>query len=209
MGGWAERLARLLRPTLEPAPGSLGQCQALGVALDLTEADPSAARGTFTVFGARHVKGVALSRWIAAVCFVIAAVALMAFGYWWGAFFFLAAGLNGSLAYLVPRWNLLRDAPKNVKRARVATIPGARGRRRGRPATPHRAGPARRSPSTDGRCRHEAGARPGPPPAKAGHRATRRPQFGIRRGQGRTPRSKPGGTAAKASAHAAPHHRSR
>ncbi len=71
---------------------------------------PSAARGVFTAFGARHVKGVALSRWVAAACFVIAGASLMALGYWLGALFFVAAGLNGSLAYLVPRWNLLRDA---------------------------------------------------------------------------------------------------
>jgi len=77
---------------------------------------PSAARGTFTAFGARHVKGVALTRWVAAVCFVVAAVVLLAFGYWWGALFFVAAGLNGALAYLVPRWNPLRDnAPHNAK----------------------------------------------------------------------------------------------
>jgi len=75
---------------------------------------PSAPRGTLTAFGARHVKGVALSRWVAAVCFVIAAVVLMALGYWLGALFFLAAALNGSLAYLVPR-NLRRDAvPSNA-----------------------------------------------------------------------------------------------
>jgi hypothetical protein len=73
------------------------------------------ARDTFTAFGARHVKGVAISRWVAAVCFVIVAVVLLAFGYWWGALFFAAAALNGSLAYLVPRWNLRRDAPHNAK----------------------------------------------------------------------------------------------
>src|SRR3984957_19738327 len=84
----------------------------------MTDAGSSAARGTFTAFGARHVKGVAVSRWIAAVCFVIAAVLLLALGHWWGALFFVAAGLNGSLAYLVPRWNLLRDAPKNLERVR-------------------------------------------------------------------------------------------
>ncbi len=76
---------------------------------------PSAARGTFTAFGARHVKGVAVSRSVAAVCFVVAAVLLLAFGHWWGAVFFVAAALNGSLAYLVPRWNLRRDAPKTAK----------------------------------------------------------------------------------------------
>lgn len=80
---------------------------------------PSYRRGVFTEFGARHVKGVATYRWIATVCFVLAAALLLAFGQWWGAVFFLAAVMNGSLAYLVPRWNLLRDAPKNVERVRA------------------------------------------------------------------------------------------
>jgi signal transduction histidine kinase len=84
----------------------------------MTDAGPPATRGTFTAFGARHVKGVAISRWVAAVCYVIAGVLLLAFGQWWGVIFLVAAGLNGSLAYLVPRWNLLRDAPKNVERVR-------------------------------------------------------------------------------------------
>ena len=79
---------------------------------------PSPGRGIFLAFGARHVKGVAVSRWIAAVCFVIAGALVVAFGHWWGLVFFVAAALNGSLAYLVPRWNLLRDAPKNVERVR-------------------------------------------------------------------------------------------
>ena len=79
---------------------------------------PSAARGTFTAFGARHVKGVSVARWVAAVCFVVWGAVLLAFGQWWGVFLFAPAGLNGSLAYLVPRWNLLRDAPKNVERVR-------------------------------------------------------------------------------------------
>jgi signal transduction histidine kinase len=79
---------------------------------------PSATRGIFTAFGARHVKGVAAFRWAAAACFVVAGAALMAVGQWWGAFLFAPAALNGSLAYLVPRWNLLRDAPKNVERVR-------------------------------------------------------------------------------------------
>jgi hypothetical protein len=46
------------------------------------------------------VKGVAVSRWVAAVCFVIAGALVVAFGHWWGLVFFVAAGLNGSLAYL-------------------------------------------------------------------------------------------------------------
>ena len=82
-----------------------------------TGVDPSAARGTFTVFGARHVKGVAVARWVAAVCFVAAGAALLAFGQWWGVVLFAAAGLNGSLAYLVPRWNPPRNAPKTAKRS--------------------------------------------------------------------------------------------
>ncbi len=83
-----------------------------------TRVAPAATRGTFTVFGARHVKGVAVARWVAAVCFVVWGAVFLAVGYWWGVFLFVAAGLNGSLAYLVPRWNLLRDAPKNVERVR-------------------------------------------------------------------------------------------
>jgi signal transduction histidine kinase len=84
----------------------------------MTGAGPSANRGTFTAFGARHVKGVAVARWAAAVCFVIAGALVVAFGQLWGLVFFVAAALNGSLAFLVPRWNLLRDAPKNVERVR-------------------------------------------------------------------------------------------
>jgi hypothetical protein len=75
----------------------------------------SAGRGIFTAFGARHVKGVAVSRWIAAVCFVVSGALLLAFGQWWGVLLFAAAGLNGSLAYLVPRWNVPRDVPNNTK----------------------------------------------------------------------------------------------
>ncbi len=71
---------------------------------------PAPGRGIFLTYGARHLKGVAISRWVAAVCFVIAAVVLLAFGQWWGVVFFLAAGLNGSLAYVVPRWNAPNDA---------------------------------------------------------------------------------------------------
>jgi signal transduction histidine kinase len=79
---------------------------------------PAPGRGIFLAFGARHVKGVAITRWVVAACSVIAAVVLLAFGQWWGWPFFVAAGANGSLAYLVPRWNLFRDAPKNVERVR-------------------------------------------------------------------------------------------
>jgi hypothetical protein len=83
---------------------STEQRQSTGVA-------SSPGRGTFTAFGARHVKGVAISRGVAAVCFVIAGALVVAFGHWWGLVFFAAAALNGSLAYLVPRWN----TPNNAK----------------------------------------------------------------------------------------------
>jgi hypothetical protein len=83
---------------------------------------PAAGRGTFTAFGARHVKGVAISRWVAAVCFMVGGAVLLAVGQWWGAGFFVAAGLNGSLAYLVPHWNPRRDVPNNVNASVSASL---------------------------------------------------------------------------------------
>ena len=78
---------------------------------------PSPGRGIFLAFGARHIKGVAAVRLIAAVCFVIAGVLVVAFGHWWGLVFFVAAVLNGSLAYLVPRWNPPRNTLNDAKRS--------------------------------------------------------------------------------------------
>jgi uncharacterized membrane protein YjjP (DUF1212 family) len=77
-------------------------------------------RCNFLAFGARHIKGVAVSRWVAAVCFVIAGALVVAFGHWWGPVFFVAAALNGSLAYLVPRWNLQnrKVVKQNAKRSK-------------------------------------------------------------------------------------------
>jgi signal transduction histidine kinase len=84
----------------------------------MSDAGPPATRGIVTKFGARHIKGVAATRWVVATCFVVAGVVLVALGQWWGALFLIPAALNGSLAYLVPRWNLLRDAPRNAERVR-------------------------------------------------------------------------------------------
>ncbi len=84
----------------------------------MTDAGSPATRGTLTPFGARHVKGVAVTRWVVAACMVVSAVVLLAFSQWWAVLLLAGAVLNGSLAYLVPRWNLLRDAPKNVERVR-------------------------------------------------------------------------------------------
>jgi hypothetical protein len=79
-----------------------------------TEPVPPIVRGTFTEFGSRHVKGVAVVRLLVAIWLVILGAILCAFGHWGGAFLFVAAGLVGSLAYLVPRWKLALDAPRNV-----------------------------------------------------------------------------------------------
>ena len=46
-------------------------------------------KGIFTAFGARHVKGVAITRGVVAICFVVATVVLLALGHWWGVFFVL------------------------------------------------------------------------------------------------------------------------
>lgn len=75
----------------------------------------AATRGTFTAFGARHVQGVAVFRWVAAICFVLVGALLLEFGHWWGVVYFLAAGVNGTLAYLVPRWNPPGDAHTNAE----------------------------------------------------------------------------------------------
>jgi membrane protein implicated in regulation of membrane protease activity len=82
-----------------------------------TRVTPPPGRGVFLAVGARHIKGVAISRWIAAACFVIAGALVVAFGHWWGLVFFVAAALNGSLAYLVPRWNQPRDTPNRARRS--------------------------------------------------------------------------------------------
>jgi CHASE2 domain-containing sensor protein len=71
-------------------------------------------KGIFTAFGARHVKGVAITRGVVAICFVVATVVLLALGHWWGVFFVLPAVLNGSLAYLVPHWNPRPDSSRTT-----------------------------------------------------------------------------------------------
>lgn len=58
----------------------------------------------------RHVKGVAVIRRLAAIWLVILGAILCAFGYWWGAFLFVVAGLDGWFAYQMPRWKLALDA---------------------------------------------------------------------------------------------------
>ncbi len=108
-----------------------------------------------------------------------------AFGQWWGLSLLPAARLIGSLAYLVPRWNLLRAAPRTSSGCTSWNGPGLRRRRRGSPVTPHRAGPARRSPGPDGCCRHEAGARSGAYQHHGRQARARRPRPGAGAGRRR------------------------
>jgi signal transduction histidine kinase len=83
-----------------------------------TKPVPPIIRRTVPPFGWRHVKGVAVIRVLVAIWLVILGSVLWAFGYWGGAFLFVAAGLHLSLAYLMPRWKLALDAEKNVRRVR-------------------------------------------------------------------------------------------
>ncbi len=80
-----------------------------------TGAAPPATRGILTPFGARHVKGVAVTRWVVAACLVVAGAVLLAFSQWWAVLLLAGAVLNGSLAYLVPRWNRLPESPDNAR----------------------------------------------------------------------------------------------
>jgi hypothetical protein len=71
-----------------------------------------------TQFGWRHVRGVAVIRWLVAIWLVILGAIFCASGHWWGAFLFVAAGLVGWLAYQMPRWKLALGADKNVPHPR-------------------------------------------------------------------------------------------
>ncbi len=73
------------------------------------------ARAIVTDFGRRHVKGVAVARLLAAICFVAVGLFFCATGHWWGAFLFVAAAANGAVVYLMPRWRLALNAEKNAE----------------------------------------------------------------------------------------------
>jgi signal transduction histidine kinase len=75
-------------------------------------------KGTFTQFGSRHVGAVAVIRFVVAIWLVALGIVLCAVGQWWGASLFLLAAFVGALAYLVPRWKLAAEAPKNIQRVR-------------------------------------------------------------------------------------------
>ena len=67
-----------------------------------------------TRFGWRHVKGVAVIRLLVAIWLVILGSVFFAHGHWgWGVVLFVAAGLVGAIAYLMPRWKKVLDAENN------------------------------------------------------------------------------------------------
>lgn len=71
---------------------------------------PWIVRGISTEFGRRHVRGVAVTRSVVAIWLVALGSVFCASGHYWGALLFVAAALNGSLAYLMPRWKAALDA---------------------------------------------------------------------------------------------------
>jgi signal transduction histidine kinase len=71
---------------------------------------------TTTSFGWRHANGIAIIRFLVAIWLVCLGAIFCTFGYWWGAFLFVAAGLVGALAYQMPRWKVALDAERNVQR---------------------------------------------------------------------------------------------
>jgi signal transduction histidine kinase len=88
-----------------------------------TEPVPWIVRSISTPFGLRHVKGIAVVRYLVAIWLVCLGSAFCAFGHWWGALLFPAAGGVGALAFLMPRWKLALEAAKleaekNVLRVR-------------------------------------------------------------------------------------------
>jgi hypothetical protein len=58
----------------------------------------------------RHVQVFVRVRVLVALGFVITAAILCAFGLWWGALFFVAAGLDGWVAYELPHWKLASNS---------------------------------------------------------------------------------------------------
>jgi hypothetical protein len=78
---------------------------------------PRIVRRGITTFGWRHGRGVVVIRLVVAVWLVILGSIFCSLGhwYWWGALLFLPAGLNGWLAYQVPRWKRALVAEKDIR----------------------------------------------------------------------------------------------
>jgi hypothetical protein len=75
---------------------------------------PKIGRSISTAFGRRHVKGVAIIRWLVAIWLTFLGSAFCALGQFWGALFFPAACAVGAAAYLMPRWNRALEAEGSV-----------------------------------------------------------------------------------------------
>ena len=69
-------------------------------------------------FGRRHVKGVAVIRYLVAAWLVGLGLVFCLLGYWWGALLFVVAALNAWLAYYMPRWRAAFDPEGNLRRVR-------------------------------------------------------------------------------------------
>jgi len=75
-----------------------------------TKTVPWIIRRFATKYEWRHVNGIAATRALVALWLVILGTILCAYGYWWGAFLFVVAGLVGWLAYEMPRWKRALDS---------------------------------------------------------------------------------------------------
>jgi hypothetical protein len=85
-----------------------------------TETVPWIIRRLATNYEWRHVRGIAAIRALVALWLAFLGSILCAYGYWWGASFFVAAGLVGWLAYRMPRWKRALDADNERVSARAA-----------------------------------------------------------------------------------------
>ena len=80
-----------------------------------TQPVPWIVRSISTPFGLRHVKGIAVVRYLVALWLVCLGSVFCAYGHWWGAFLFPTAGGVGALAYLMPRWKHAFDAEGDLQ----------------------------------------------------------------------------------------------
>jgi hypothetical protein len=80
---------------------------------------PWVIRHLVTKYEWRHVKLISGVRAVVALWLVVLGTILCAYGYWWGLFLFVAAGLVGSLVYQMPRWKLALDAERDHQAAAV------------------------------------------------------------------------------------------
>jgi hypothetical protein len=78
---------------------------------------PRIIRRTVTQFEWRHVKGVVAIRALVALWLVALGTIACAKGYWWGALFYVVAGLVGWLAYRMPRWKLALELESGMASA--------------------------------------------------------------------------------------------